>query len=206
MIHLLDDPVVKEVLASAGKKEAGGRDIPPPASKNYIHTVRGIRSGKLQYGLKKGMSQFLLTSSARVGEKHTIRVSDLGTSTSSITIEGSQSKDFRLEIHNRLGVGRNYVRMTIDTIPLRGGGKLEINMKPGLGGVEIVSDGQKLKTAIKLDCLIGRSELNKTFEVQETTGIRIVPSTLITGEKLKVSRIEKLFGESLSSHLLSSLP
>ena len=65
-VHAFPDgtvaPGTKEILASALGKVPTAVDSFPPISKNYIHTTRGLRSGRLQYGLKQGLTQLILTS------------------------------------------------------------------------------------------------------------------------------------------------
>jgi hypothetical protein len=48
--------------------------------------------------------------------------------------------------------------------------------------------------------------LSSRFGVEGQDGLRVVPSTLITGNQLKVSRIDTLFGDSLRSALVTAMP
>jgi hypothetical protein len=50
-----------------------------------------------------------------------------------------RDKPFTLYVHNRRGVGRDYLRMTIDNVPQTAGSDLQINIKPGIGGVELIA-------------------------------------------------------------------
>jgi hypothetical protein len=198
-VHAFPDgtvaPGTKEILASLGKVPTAV-DSFPPISKNYIHTTRGLRSGRLQYGLKQGLTQLILTSETAAGEAHTVQVKDLGTHTNAFTLKGYRDKLFSLQVHNKLGAGKDHLRISIDGIPLVAGGEVKINVKPGIGGVELVSAGQEIKATVSFEYVRRGTELNSKFELKEQNGLRVVPSTFITANQLKVSRINTLFGDS----------
>jgi hypothetical protein len=206
MFYLLDTAVVKEILGSALDKAAAPLDAFPPISKNFIHTTRGLRGGTLQYALKRGLTQLMLSADTAAGETHNIQVKDLGTYTNAITIKGYRDKVFNLQVHNKLGAGKDHLRISIDRIPLAAGGELKINIKPGIGGVELVSTGQEIKAAVSFDYFRQGTRLQSKFELKEQGGLRIVPSTFITANQLKVSRINTLFGNALSSKLVQATP
>jgi len=113
---------------------------------------------------------------------------------------------FSLEVHNKLGAGRDHLRMSIASIPLTAGGELQINVKPGIGGLELVSAGQVINSTVSFDYVRRGISLSSKFEVKGQDGLRIVPSTFITSNQLKVSRINTLFGKSLSGTLVKAMP
>jgi hypothetical protein len=160
----------------------------------------------LEYGLKQGLTQIKLTSDTAAGETHTIQVKDLGTQTSSISLTGYRDKVFSLEVNNKLGAGNEYLRITIDNIPLSAGGDLKLNIKPGIGGVELVAAGQVINSTVTLDYVRHNLKLTSRFEISGQDGFRFMPSTFITENQLKVSRINTLFGPSLNSSTIQSMP
>jgi hypothetical protein len=204
MLHLTDSAVMKDILAAGIGKPSIAADPFPAVSKNYIHTTRGVRGGRLQYGLKQGLSQILLTAETTAGESHIIQVADLGTQSNTITLKGYRDKMFSLQVHNKLGAGEDHLRISIDSIPLVGGGEVKINIKPGIGGVELIAAGQVIQTNVRFDYVRRGLSLSSRFEVKGKDGLRFVPSTFITDNKLKVSRITTLFGSSLSSTLVNA--
>ena len=204
--RLFSSPVFKEIVGTSAFTAAAGGASYPAISKNFIHTTRGIRGGRLQYGLKQGLSQLLLSAETTAGEANTIQVSDLGSHTNAIKIKGVRDRMFSLQVDNKIGAGRDYLRMTIDGIPLAAGGDLTINVKPGIGGVELISDGQEIKATVAFEYVRRGAELKSSFQLKEQNGVRVVPSTFITANVLKVSRINTLFGDPLSSTLVKPLP
>lgn len=202
LLHYLSDPFMKEILSAATGHLPTTPDPYPAVSKNFIHTTRGLRRGSLQYGVKQGFSEFMLIGETATAEPHRIEVKDLGRHTNTVTIKGNRDKSFNLEIHNKLGAGKDQLRISISGIPLTAGGELKLNIKPGLGGVELVSAGQEIKAMVKFEYQKSGGEVRSTFPVQEMGGVRVVPSTFISGNQLKVNRIDNLFGESLDSKLI----
>ena len=206
LLHYLSDPFMKEILsASIARFGLTTSDPYPAVSKNFIHTTRGLRRGLLQYGVKQGFSEFMLIGETASAEPHRIEVKDLGTHTNTVTIKGNRDKSFDLEIHNKLGAGKDQLRISISGLPITAGGELQLNIKPGLGGVELVSAGQEIKAIVKFEYKNSGAEVRSTFQVQEKEGLRVVPSTFITGNQLKVNRISNLFGESLNSKLIQPM-
>src|SRR6266542_1408348 len=166
MLHLMNAAVTKEILSSAFGKGATAVESFPAISKNYIHSTRGLRGGRLEYGLKQGLTQLMLTAETAAGETHTIHVKDLGTHTNAITIKGYRDKVFSLQVHNKLGAGKDHLRISIDSIPLTAGGELKINVKPGIGGVELVAAGQIIQSTVSFDYVRRGVALSSKFEVK----------------------------------------
>jgi hypothetical protein len=206
IMHLVNSAVTREILGSAFGKLVGTVNAFPDISKNYIHTTRGVRGGRLQYGIKHGLTQLILTADTAAGESHVIQVENLGTHSSTITVKGYRDKVFRLEVHNKLGASKDHLRISIDRIPLTAGGELNINVKPGIGGVEVVAAGQVIHSTVSFDYLRGHVSLSSKFEVKGSDGLRLAPSTFITANQLKVSTINTLFGNSLDSRLIPAMP
>ncbi|HEV8139078.1 MAG TPA: hypothetical protein VGP81_04860 [Pyrinomonadaceae bacterium] len=202
--YLSDDALIKEIIGAA----IGDRppvDPYPPVTKNFIHTTRGLRQGRLRYAVKQGFSELMLMGETVTAEPHRIEVRDLGTHTNTVTVKGTRDKAFNLEIHNKLGAGKDELRISISGIPLTAGGELKMNIKPGLGGVELVSAGQEIKATVRFEYKKSGGEIRSTFPVKEMGGVRVVPSTFITANQLKVNRINNLFGESLDSQLIQPM-
>jgi hypothetical protein len=201
--YLASSAAFREILGAAAKTVPTAPKALPEISKNFIHTTRGVRGGRLQYALKQGLTQVEILGETAAGEVHTVKVSDLGTQTNTISIKGNRDKLFRLRVDNKLGAGRDYLHMIVDQVPLTAGGELQINIKPGIGGIELVSAGQQIKAAVTLSYVRRGLELTSTFQVDAKDGVRVVPSTVITANQLKVSRIDALFGDSLESKLIT---
>ena len=204
IFHLMESAVMKEILGPALSGASAGATSFPAVSRDYAHTTRGVRRGELQYSLKQGLTQLMLTAATGAGETHAFEVKDIGTHTNAITVKGSRDKVFSVQVHNKLGAGRDHLRMAMNGIPLAAGGEVQINVKPGIGGVELVSAGQPIRATVSIDYVRRGTRLSSRFNLDGQDGLRVIPSTFITNNELKVSRIDTLFGESLSSTLVAA--
>jgi hypothetical protein len=205
MMHLTDSGVLREIIAAAGKMTLPVVDY-PAISQNFIHHTRVVRGGQFEYALKQGLSQMVVTAKASAGEMHTVAVKDLGSHNNVLTLTGYRDKVFGLQVHNKLGVGNDYLRMEIDNIPLIAGGDLQLNVKPGIGGIELVSAGQVIQSTVTFEYLQRGVRMSSRFALNGQDGLRLVPSTFITDNQLKVSRITNLFGQSVSSDIVQAMP
>ena len=199
LMHLTGEKLLDDVLAAAGSRLQPIADSYPAISPNFVHHTRVVRGGQFEYALKQGLTQLVVTGPAENGEQHVVKVRDLGTHSNAITLTGYRDKVFSLQVHNKLGVSLDYLRMQVDNIPLAAGGDLLLNVKPGIGGVELVSAGQVIQTTVTFEYVSQGSSLSSRFAVDSRDGMRILPSTIISENALKVSRIDTLFGQSLGS-------
>ena len=140
------------------------------------------------------------------GDQETIRVKDLGTHMKTISVSSTRDKPFRVLIDNHLGAGRDRLRIDIDGVKLPAGKELQINVRPGIGGVELVSSGQIIEANVQLHYVRHGMELRSKFALKERDGLRVMPSTYITSNKLKVSKIDALFGAPKDSKMVTAMP
>jgi hypothetical protein len=206
LLHLADEGVLAEVLAAAGNRLEPIIDSYPAISPNFIHHTQVVRGGQFEYALKQGLSQMLVTARAETGELHVVKVKDLGTHSNAITLTGYRAKVFSLQVHNKLGATMDYLKIQVDNIPIAAGGELQMNIKPGIGGVELVSAGQAIQATVSFEYLHRGVSLSSAFALDGQDGLRILPSTFITDNLLKVSRIASLFGQSLGSTVVVPMP
>jgi hypothetical protein len=206
LLHLADEGVLAEVLAAAGNRLEPIIDSYPAISPNFIHHTQVVRGGQFEYALKQGLSQMLVTARAETGELHVVKVKDLGTHSNAITLTGYRAKVFSLQVHNKLGATTDYLKIQVDNIPIAAGGELQMNIKPGIGGVELVSAGQAIQATVSFEYLHRGVSLSSAFALDGQDGLRILPSTFITDNLLKVSRIASLFGQSLGSTVVVPMP
>jgi hypothetical protein len=200
--HLAASDLFKKILGAKENKGVVAANPFPAVSGNFIHTTRAIRGGRMVYAIKNGLSQYLLTGDAGTNELHTFTVTDLGSQNSKLSVKSYRDQSLTLLVQHRLGAGNDQLRLTINNIPIAAGGELQINIKPGIGGVELVSAGQVIKADVSLVYTKQGTKLSSQFAVKEKEGVRIVPSTVISANQLKVSRINALFGASQGSSMV----
>ena len=216
MVHLLQGTPTRlagSVLSNTGVGNAASATGAPAlqalgpmlqSSSNFVHTLRGTRRGELRYAFKQGLTEVMISGASVPGDVHTLQVRDLGTQTNTVKLHSSRDKTLSLVVHSRIGVGRDHLRLELDHLPIIAGQEMSLNIKPGLGGVEVISGG-KVSARATLELVSKGVRYQGTFDLASDQGLRVLPSTFITNKALKVAQIDRLFGDSLKTMLVKSV-
>jgi hypothetical protein len=163
--------------------------------KNLRHVVKGHNNGMLKYAIKSKMNQLLISTAIQNGELSTVSSNDLGTSSAVTELKVANSKLVRLEIENKLGVGKDKVKIVLDKIPADVAHNLQINVKPGMAGLDIITAGAGAMADVSVQTLIDGRLNTSNFAVKLDAGTRLRPSSVLTSNELKVGRVDNLFGQ-----------
>jgi|GEM_PF-1058028 len=174
------------------------------AKRNFIHRIKGTRKGKLSYFIKSGLSEIRVESAVNLNEVHNLEVSDLATHFCRIKMDTQNAKEVSLDIRNRLGAGGDYCHIKIQNIGISPANHLEVNVRQGLGGVEIVNKGNKTDLNVSITTRISRKDSTKSFVVPIEKGIRLMPSTVVTDKELTVNAIDTIFGKTLGTYRIKA--
>ena len=170
------------------------------ALRNFVHTIKGKKNGKLNYLVKTGLNTIKLESALNLNEIHKIELNNLGTNFCNLKINSARAKNIKLEIFSQLGAKGDYQIIKVDNFPVSGANGLDINIKQGIGGIEILNKGPRFNLKINIQSRISKVDFNKDFQVNLDKGVRIMPANLVFDKTLQVSPINKLFGESLGTY------
>jgi hypothetical protein len=107
-----------------------------------------------------------------------------------------------VDVSHKLGVAGDHVRVTIDDIVTEAGKGIQLNLRPGLGGLEIVGPSGSSKLPVKVEAVIGGKKMSEKFTVPMDGGARLKLSTVLSKGALGVSRIDKLFGPAKEVRLI----
>ncbi len=170
--------------------------------KNFKHQLRGLNNGQMVYAIKNKLNEFRLQAAIKASETSSIETKDLGTSSSVVKMFCNENKTVKLEINNKLGVGKDNMKIVIDKIPIAVGKELNLNIKPGLSGLDILTVADKVNATVSIETNIGGKLYKSNYGVDIEGGIRIRPSTILTGNELKVGKIDNLFGQFRDSRMI----
>lgn len=199
--HILNDKAVlatlkPELISELEKISAVN------SKRNFIHTIKGSKKGKLSYFLKSGLTEIRVESGIALNEVHKLEVNDLATHFCKIKMDSQNTKAVTLDIRNRLGAGGDYCHMTIQNLGVGPDNDLEINVKQGLAGVEILNKGNKTDLQVSITTRINRKDQTRAFVVPVEKGVRLKPVSVITEKELTVSNIERIFGKGRDTYRL----
>lgn len=163
--------------------------------KNFKHKIRGVSNGQLMYAIKNKLNEFSIQSSIKNSESCSIETKDIGSASSIIKMICTENKTIKLEITNKLGVGKDNLKIVIDKIPVAVGKDLSFNIKPGLAGLDILTTSEKVNATVAVQGTLDGKNYSKNFNVDIEGGIRLRPSTVFTNNELKIGKIDTLFGQ-----------
>ncbi len=203
--HLINDRKLMEAIDPAAASSLAGLVSSGSIGKNFKHLLRGINDGQLEYAVKNKLNEFRLQSAVKSAEISSIETKDLGSSTAVVNMICNENKTVKLEINNKLGLGPDNLKITIDKIPAAIGKELSLSIKPGLAGLDILTIGEKVNATVTIQGQVGGKSYNTNFGVDIEGGIRIRPSTVVSGNELKVGKIENLFGQMTDSKMIKGI-
>lgn len=199
--HVLNDPETADMLSIDARK-ALEAVMAASGPGDFIHKLSGVRNGSFDYALKRGLTTVHLGSRLKSGEPLTIESRDFGTSKSAMVLSSSRERDVTITVDNKLGVGRDRVTMTLEGVPVTASGELQLNAKPGLGGVELVSTAGGGKPVVSIKARVNGKTINRQFEVPLDGGVRIMPASALGENVLMVSKIPALFAPSTNGKII----
>jgi len=199
--HILNDKSLARVLPVDFKNNLKAM-ANINAKRNYQHVVKGAKTGKLEYTIKSGLNEITIKSVIRKNELNTIKVNDLNTSACAINFISTGAKKLELEIINKLGVNGDHVKMNVRNIPVKANGTVDLNIRQGLGGLEIVNKGSISTLPVKLSGRTHGKIIEKEFTIPAAEAIRIKPSVAVNSNELAVSNIDRLFGTASATRII----
>jgi hypothetical protein len=172
------------------------------ASQDFTHTVRGKRNGSFEYVLKSGLSQVHVTSPLGSGEQAAVRVQSLGTSRTVLGLTGQKDKQATVRVDQKLGVTGDRLAITVDGVPVAAEKPVQINARPGLGGVEVVADGSEVNVDVRVEAVVAGRTVSRRYAVPLHGGVRISPAGVLAHGGLAVSRIQQVFGPAVNRRVV----
>ena len=178
LYHLASDPAAMRKLSPAARKivaTAANEAVPG----DFRHSVVGLRRGEFGYAVKHGLTEFRLDSSLALAERMQVAVYRLGTSTNTVNVKANRHKVMRFEVANKLGVAGDHVRIAVERIPVSGAAPLQLNLKPGLGGLELMTGGSRVDARIEVTAVIDRKTIRRSFRLPLEGGARLKLSNVL---------------------------
>jgi len=164
-------------------------------SNQIVHQIAGSKKGILSYLMKNPMSFYEIGAAINKGETNKITTTKPGTDAMLVGMESAVGKTMKLLMENRLGVGKDVVKVTIDRIPVGADKKAEFNLQQGLGAIDIIGSADRVQALITVETNIDGKLSKKSFNTSIEGGMRIQPATVISSNELLAGKIDKVFGQ-----------
>lgn len=172
------------------------------SKRNFIHNVKGAKNGKLNYLIKSGLSSLRIESSMNLNENHKLEVNELGTNLCTLKMNSQRVKNINIEVHNQLGTNGDFSTIKIQNLQIGPSNGLDLNLKQGLGGLEIANKGPKVNLTVSISSRINKVSFVKSFVVPVEKGVRLMPASILSEKELTVSSIDRVFGTGIKTFRL----
>lgn len=179
----LEAPALQVLQAAAAAKQG-----------DFVHTIAGVREGSLNYVTKHGLNHMQLLGSLAESEHNKIRIRDIATSTWSVAISGDRDKLMKMIFESKLGTGGDNVRIIVEELPMTEVDGLEMNLRSGLGGIDILAGGGRTELPMTIQSRISGRNVERQFLLPLEAGVRVRLANVLSDGALSVGRIERLFG------------
>ncbi|RMH32513.1 MAG: hypothetical protein D6690_13560 [Nitrospirae bacterium] len=127
------------------------------------------------------------------GSLYGFDVRNLGTNTTTLGLNSSTRNQLRLEMVAKLGGMRDWMRIILDRVSVDSSQSREVNMKPGLGGLEFVNPGLRGTVPVIIEVMIDGRAVTRNFMLPVHQGARLKVTTALFENALNVSRVDRVF-------------
>jgi hypothetical protein len=169
------------------------------AARNFIHKIKGRKSGKFDYLFKHQFTEVKIESTLSVNDIHNVAMRDVGTSKQTMRLDTSKNKTVKVIVDKKLGAKGDRARFTLNSLPLQATKGLSFNFKPGLGDIEVIAPGMVMKVPVKFEAAVGKQKIIRNFNLPLDGGARIRISSLLEENALFFGKIDCVFGPVLAT-------
>lgn len=163
------------------------------------HQLKGNKpNGRLQYVVKSGLGQVTVSTPLAQNQVDTVTLDHIGSASAVVGLVPKTSKVAQIGVTSHIGIGGDRVEIVLDNLAIDSATPLKVNVKPGFGGVDVVSQGSA-RPEVAVHTTIGGKTSTLTYALPFGGGVRIRPSTTSGDRSLKVSKIDNVFGPVLDS-------
>ena len=142
-----------------------------PLPGDFRHAIMGKRTDSLDYAAKHELSEFHLISDLISAERIQIGIDCLGTSVNTVEVKARRDK---------LGVAGYHVQLPVEQHAVSSAAPLQLNLKPGLGGLELINSGARMETGLEVGAVIDRQSIRRSFRLSIEDSIRLNLSSVLS--------------------------
>jgi len=167
-----------------------------PRRGDFLHRIKGVRNGGyLSYILKQDLKEIQILCEMNTSDSHDIQFRDLATSQASLDLKTNRDKLIKLVVNSKLGTEGDYIKISISKIPVSKKIGLKANIRPGLGGMDIITEGEQVEIPINIQGYIDKRKIGRKYQLPLKGGIRVhISDALNENGVILLKPIDNLFG------------
>lgn len=178
-----------------------------PAQPTDLDTIqcelRGKTDGKLNGYYKRGLVGTQIQGDVATGERLSIGYERMLSRENTIKMQSDRDRQYSLTMSQKLGAGKNFVKVTFAGLVSEPGKPTMINMQPGISSIDMLTVNVSSNVQISIDSSIGGNVVKSSFNVQLQGGQRVILPELNDPGRLKVERIDTLFGSGREGRIIN---
>ncbi len=175
------------------------------SSRNFIHKVKGQNNGKFDYLFKHQFTEVKIDAQMSKNEVIDVSMRDVGTSKHTLKLDSLKSKTTNIEITNKIGLKGDYIKLTLENVPLTKTKGIELSLKPGLGDLELIAPAQIANINVKVQAKIDGLPVSRKFHLPAVGGTRLRLASLLEENTLHYMKINHLFGNVLDAGSINGI-
>jgi LGFP repeat len=163
---------------------------------DFKHQLRGVRRGQFDYLARWRLTATRLRCPIASGELHKLDATGLADRMPLYRLTMQRDKLVSLEHAVRLGPKGDVARITLSNLPTRAGVPLNVSVRAGLAGVDVLTAGERVDVPVLLETWsAGIGHRKQRYTATIDGGMRLTPALYETGAALKSAPIETMFGQ-----------
>jgi hypothetical protein len=170
---------------------------------NFIHKIKGLKDGgKFEYAFKHQLSEIRVKSTIDKREVIDVKMKNVGTNKQIMHINTVKNRTATIIINNKLGIHNDHIQVTLKRVPLQKEKGFEINIKPGLGDIEIITPNISTNIPINVESIIDGKKVTRDFNLPINGGARLNKALLLDQKIVHFSKIDHVFGQVIERKFL----
>jgi LGFP repeat len=166
----------------------------PASAPTFKHATTARRAGAFDYIAKRGLDLYRLSSPLTNRETTDVDVDELGSTNGKFTVRPGKERQIKFETVRRRSVGRNRVHVTLEGLPATAGQGVEIGVRPGLEGIDVLPARQRATAQVRVESVVGKQATVRRFEVDLDGGTHLALTDALTSGSIEAGPISQAFG------------
>jgi hypothetical protein len=157
-------------------------------------TLKGKANGKLNGYHKRGLLGVQIQGDVATGERVAIGYERMSGRENEIKIQSDRQRKYSVTMAQKLGAGKDFMKVTLSGLPAEIGKPTTINVQPGIGVIDVLIANAPTNVQVSIDGVASGNKVKSSFNTQLQGGQRLVLPELSDSGRLKVGNIDALLG------------
>ncbi len=175
-----------------------------PAALDTIRCqLKGKSKGKLDSYHKRGLLGVQVQGDVDIDEVVEIDYERMSGRNNAINIRSQFQRQYGVTITQKLGAGKDFLKVTIEGLPSEPCKPTSINVQPGMGVMDVLTGGVPKNVQVSVAGIFGGKSVTSSFNTQLQGGQRFILPELSNPKRLKVETIDTLLGKGRDSQFIN---